>query len=143
MRQGPNFALLDRVDVVDKHTVRIITKKPWRILENRLALEGSIVPPKYFKEKDEAFLAKTRSAPALQIRQVGEGRGHHAGGERVVVGRGAEGRDLVFRPIPEHATRVAALQAGEVDVVTNVPPHSSSRSSPTRSSTSPRRRASA
>ena len=32
-------------------------------------------------------------------------------------------KTLVFRPIPEHTTRVAALQAGEVDIVTNVPPH--------------------
>jgi peptide/nickel transport system substrate-binding protein len=58
MRQGPNFTLLDKVDVVDKHTVRITTKKPWPILENRLANEGSIVPPKYFREKDAAFIAK-------------------------------------------------------------------------------------
>jgi peptide/nickel transport system substrate-binding protein len=30
---------------------------------------------------------------------------------------------LLFRPIPEHAVRVAALQAGEVDIAVNIPPH--------------------
>src|SRR3970282_1487191 len=32
-------------------------------------------------------------------------------------------KTLIFRPIPEHAVRVAALQAGEVDVAVNIPPH--------------------
>src|SRR5439155_98734 len=32
-------------------------------------------------------------------------------------------KTIVFRPIPEHAVRVAALQAGEIDVAVNIPPH--------------------
>jgi peptide/nickel transport system substrate-binding protein len=124
MRQGPNFTLLDRVDAVDKHTVRIVTKKPWPILENRLALEGSVVPPKYFKEKDAAFLAKNPvgSGPYKFVKWAKD--------EAITLeaneswwGGAPKVKTLVFRPIPEHTTRVAALQAGEVDVVTNVPPH--------------------
>ena len=30
---------------------------------------------------------------------------------------------MVFRPIPDDAVRVAALQNGEVDVAVNIPPH--------------------
>jgi peptide/nickel transport system substrate-binding protein len=32
-------------------------------------------------------------------------------------------KTLIFRPIPEHAVRVAALQAGEIDIGVNIPPH--------------------
>jgi ABC-type transport system substrate-binding protein len=32
-------------------------------------------------------------------------------------------KTLVFRPIPDDAVRVAALQNGEVDVAVNIPPH--------------------
>jgi len=58
MRQAPNFTLIDRIEAPDKSTVRILTKKPFPTLENQLALRGAIVPPKYFKEKDGAHLAK-------------------------------------------------------------------------------------
>src|SRR5262249_26779794 len=32
-------------------------------------------------------------------------------------------KTVVFRPIPDDAVRVAALQNGEVDVAVNIPPH--------------------
>jgi len=38
--------------------------------------------------------------------------------------RGAPGiKTVVFRPIPDDAVRVAALQNGEIDVAVNIPPH--------------------
>jgi peptide/nickel transport system substrate-binding protein len=124
MRQAPNFTLVDRVEVVDKATVRVHTKKPFPTLENQLALRGAIVPPKYFKEKDGAFLAKNPvgSGPYKFVRWAKD--------EAVTLeaneswwGGAPKVKTLVIRPIPEATTRVAALQAGEVDVVTNVPPH--------------------
>jgi len=36
---------------------------------------------------------------------------------------GAKIKTLIFRPIPEETTRMSALQTGEVDIATNVPPH--------------------
>jgi len=32
-------------------------------------------------------------------------------------------KDIVYRPIPEKATAIAGLEAGEVDLVDNIPPH--------------------
>jgi len=124
MRQAPNFTLIDKIETPDKHTVRVITKKPFPTLENQLALRGAIVPPKYFKEKDGPTLAKTPigSGPYKFVRWAKD--------EAITLeaneswwGGAPKVKTLVFRPIPEHTTRVAALQAGEVDIVTNVPPH--------------------
>jgi peptide/nickel transport system substrate-binding protein len=124
MRQGPNFTLLDRVEVVDRTTVRVHTKKPFPTLENQLALRAAIVPPKYFKEKDAATLAKNPvgSGPYKFVKWAKD--------EAITLeaneswwGGAPKVKTLVIRPIPEHTTRVAALQAGEADIVTNVPPH--------------------
>ncbi|MBI2563177.1 MAG: ABC transporter substrate-binding protein [candidate division NC10 bacterium] len=49
---------IDRVDVKDKFTIHIITKKPFPTLDAQLTLRGALVPPKYFKEHDKAFLAR-------------------------------------------------------------------------------------
>jgi peptide/nickel transport system substrate-binding protein len=124
LRQAPNLSLLDRVDVIDPHTVRVITTKPWPIFEKRLVSDGTVVPPKYFKEKDAAFLARN---------PVGSGPYRFvtwAKDEAITLeaneswwGGAPKVKTLVFRPIPELAARVAALRAGEVDVITNVPPH--------------------
>ena len=32
-------------------------------------------------------------------------------------------KTVVFKPIPDDAVRVAALQNGEIDVAVNIPPH--------------------
>lgn len=123
-RQITFFNLVDHVEVVDKYTARVITKKPFPVLENNLALLGNIVPPKYFKAHDMAHLAKNPvgSGPYKFVRWVKD--------ERIVMeaneqwwGGAPKVKTLIFRPIPEHAVRVAALQAGEVDIAVNIPPH--------------------
>ena len=124
MRQAPNFTLIERIETPDKYTVRVLTKKPFPTLENQLALRGAIVPPKYFKEKDGPTLAKSPvgSGPYRFVRWAKD--------EAITLeaneswwGGAPKVKTLVFRPIPEHTTRVAALQTGEADIVTNVPPH--------------------
>ena len=132
----------------DKHTVRVITEEALRRPSRTSSRsEGAIVPPKYFKEKDGGLPgSKSRSGrDPYKFVRVGEGRGHHAGGQRVLVGRGAEDQDARLPADPRaHDRVVAALQAGEVDVVTNVPPHLVKQvECRLRSSTSPRPRASA
>jgi peptide/nickel transport system substrate-binding protein len=123
-RQAGNFRLVTSVDVVDKHTVRVVTSKPFPTLENQLALRGAVMAPKHFRGKDKVFADKNpvgtgpykfvRWAKDEQI--VLEANEQYWGGAPKV-------KALVFRPIPEHAVRVAALQAGEIDVAVNIPPH--------------------
>ncbi len=124
MRQAPNFTLIDKIEAVDKHTVWILTKKPFPTLENQLVLRGAIVPPKYFREKDGPTLAKNPvgSGPYKFVKWAKDEAITLEANEQWW-GGAPKVKTLVFRPIPEHTTRVAALQAGEADIVTNVPPH--------------------
>ena len=116
--------VIARVEVVDAYTVRVVTAKPFPVLDAILCDRGAIVPPRYFQQHDRAFLARN---------PVGTGAytlGTWVKDDRLELEanpqwwHGAPSiKTLVFRPIPDETTRMAALQTGEVDLVTNVPPH--------------------
>jgi peptide/nickel transport system substrate-binding protein len=123
-RQSGYFKLVSSVDVVDRHTVRVLTSKPYPTLENQLALRGHIMPPGHFRGKDKVFADRNPvgSGPYKFVRWVKD--------ERIELeanpswwGGAPKIKSIAFRPIPEHAVRVAALQAGEIDVAVNIPPH--------------------
>jgi peptide/nickel transport system substrate-binding protein len=83
-----------------------------------------MVPPKYFKEKDAAFLARNPVGTGAFkfVTWVKDDRIEFEANEQWW--RGAPKiKTLIFRPIPEETTRMSALQTGEVDIATNVPPH--------------------
>src|SRR5436190_593590 len=95
----------------------------WK-LENHLALRGAIMPPGHFRGKDKVFADRNPvgSGPYKFVRWVKDEQieleahpGWWGGAPKI--------KTLVFRPIPEHAVRAAALQAGEIDVAVNIPPH--------------------
>jgi peptide/nickel transport system substrate-binding protein len=112
-----------RIDVVDPLTVNIVTKSPDPILPSRLSMQqGQILPPKYAADAGPEGLAK---------RPVG------AGPYRFVQWRKDEAITLeavpdhwrkpkiakvVFKPVPEGASRVAAVKTGAVDIAAAIPP---------------------
>jgi peptide/nickel transport system substrate-binding protein len=49
------IGVLDRVDIVDDYTVRVITKKPYPTLDARFCLFGGMIAPKYLQEKDPSI----------------------------------------------------------------------------------------
>ena len=125
LRGATPYAPVARVEIVDPLTVRIHTKAPWPILDTLMSGSGSsILPPKYYKEKDMAFVARNPvgSGPFKFVRWVKDDRIELVANEQYW--RGApKVKKLVFRPIPDDAVRVAAIQNGEVDVAVNIPPH--------------------
>ena len=125
LRGATPFAPLSHVEVVDPLTVRIHTKAPWPILDTLMSGTGAaILPPKYYKDKDMAYVAKNPvgSGPFKFARWVKDDRIELEANEQYW--RGAPRiKKLVFRPIPDDAVRVAALQNGEIDVAVNIPPH--------------------
>ena len=125
LRGATPFAPLSHVEVVDPLTVRIHTKAPWPILDTLMSGTGAaILPPKYYKDKDMAYVAKNPvgSGPFKFARWVKDDRIELEANEQYW--RGAPRiKKLVFRPIPDDAVRVAALRNGEIDVAVNIPPH--------------------
>ena len=119
-----NYTWIKSVDVVDDSTVRITTLKPYPLIHEILTLANfAMVPPKYIKEKGDAWFAKnpvgTGPYKFVEWRK----------GERTVVEaneqywKGAPAiKTIVFRVIPETATQIAELLAGGVDIIRAVPP---------------------
>ena len=122
-----SIATIDRVEIVDPLTVNVITKAPFPLLPVRMSPGHcgtvGIVPPKYVAQVGDAGFAikPVGTGPFKFVEWVKD--------ERLVLEankdyhRGAPAIDrLVFRPIPELTTRVAALLSGQADLVSDVPP---------------------
>jgi peptide/nickel transport system substrate-binding protein len=125
LRGSTSFALIDKVEIVDPLTVRVITKKPWPVFVPHMALrQASMYPPKEYAGKDTAAISRNPigTGPYKFVRWAKD--------EEIVMEafpgywRGAAAiKTVVFKPIPDDAVRVAALQNGEIDVAVNIPPH--------------------
>jgi peptide/nickel transport system substrate-binding protein len=125
LRATPNFTLIDRVEIVDPHTVRVHTKKPWPIFVKGMAFaQAAMYPPKAYEGKDSAYISKNPigTGPYKYVRWTKDeeivleaNEQYWQGAPRI--------KTVVFRPIPDDAVRVAALQNGEVDIAVNIPPH--------------------
>ncbi len=51
LKQTTLQGVIARVDIVDEHTVRVITSKPYPYLDAQLGHIGAILPPQYTQEK--------------------------------------------------------------------------------------------
>jgi len=115
-----NFRAVERVEAPDPYTVVIVTKTPYRPMLLGLAQLG-IVPTSALDNSD-AFIAKPVGAGPYRFAE-------YVPGSRVVFeanpaywGQKPAFKRVTVRIIPENATRVAALQTGEVMAIFNVPP---------------------
>lgn len=112
------------VEIVDDYTINITTESPDVLLPVRLSeLYGSIVPANYVAEvgADGFAAAPVGTGPFKFVEWTKN--------EKLVLEanqdywRGAPQVDrLTIYPITEDAARMAALQTGEIDIVSNVPP---------------------
>jgi peptide/nickel transport system substrate-binding protein len=117
------FLTIAGVDIVDASTVVIRTKQPDIMIPNRFGeLYGGMLSPSHTMATDAATLATkpNGTGPFMLTEWVK--------GERLVLEanpshwRGpASVSKITARPILEDAARIAALQAGEVDFISNVP----------------------
>jgi peptide/nickel transport system substrate-binding protein len=121
------FATFEAVQAVNPTTIRIITKKPDPLVPVRMAqMGGYIYPARFVTDEGVKELAR---------KPVGSGAYKFAswtkddqlvmeanrewwgwGGKAPAIDR------VVWKPIPDDFARLSALQRGEVDVITNVPP---------------------
>ena len=118
------FATVEDVQVVDDLTVRFAMRAPDPLLPGRVAFYGGQMLPKdYFTEvgAEQFGQAPIGTGPVQFVERVPD--------ERLVLERyeGYWGEPInvervIFRPIPELSARIAALETGEVDIITRVPP---------------------
>jgi peptide/nickel transport system substrate-binding protein len=113
------------VQIVNDHTVRFVTDKPWPALIDRASLTDFLVlPAKALKDLGPEKLAQSPIGTG-PFRFVEWKRD-----ERLVMERNpdywggpAEISRVTFRFIPEFSARLAAMLSGEIDIMKDVPPH--------------------
>jgi peptide/nickel transport system substrate-binding protein len=115
--------VLESINVVDPHTVRLVTKSPDALLPGRLSMQyGHIVPPKYAKEVGpEGYSKKPVGAGPFKLVSWQK---DEAVTLEAVSGhwRQPRAKTVIFKPVPEGAARVAGIKTGAVDLATAIPP---------------------
>jgi peptide/nickel transport system substrate-binding protein len=116
------WQLATTVEKIDDYTVKIATDGPDALFLTTVADNWAIIPPQYFQEVGQEGFDEhpMGTGPFMFVEWVK--------GDRIVMKANPdywqEGvpkiENLIFRPIPESATRVAAIQTGEVDIVTRL-----------------------
>src|SRR5262249_18810318 len=112
LRGASAFTPLMQVEIVAPYTVRVHSKAGWPLLPAVLTTgQAAMLPPRYYREKDMAYLQKSPvgSGPFKLVRWVKDDRIELEANDQYW--RGAPRiKRLVFKPIPDDAVRVAALQ---------------------------------
>jgi peptide/nickel transport system substrate-binding protein len=117
---------VDRVDVVDEYTVRFHTTTPTPHMLARLANDHFIFPPKYLTETDAKALARKPIGTGAYVFK------EWATGEKIALEANPEFwgqqkpsiKNVTFKWIPEHASRLANLKTGGIDLMEQVDPTS-------------------
>jgi peptide/nickel transport system substrate-binding protein len=121
LAQGFLWDALDGVDTPDPQTAVIRLKRPFGPLISNL-VTTSMIPPKAFKEQGAKLWEKPIGTGPFKFVEWVKG-------DRVVMEankeywRGAPKIDrIIYKPILDNSTALAAFQRGDVDVVDSVPP---------------------
>lgn len=125
LAQFQSFEMITEVKAVDELTVKLITKEPFGAFEAIMAsTSAGIISPKtidaYGKELGKTAEASIGTGPYRVVEWKKD--------QQMVLERfddyfGEKGatKTIVYKPIPEAASRVMALETGEVDVIQQIP----------------------
>lgn len=112
---------IEKVEIVDKYTVKVTTKVPFAPFLFTLAHAGASIMPKHYVESGDDWANPVGSGQYKFVEWVS--------GDKVVLERfddyfdseemGAA-KKIVFKIIPEGTSRTIALETGEVDVVSTL-----------------------
>lgn len=119
--QAFQFQPVERAEVVDQHTVRIITDAPDPVLLSRMA-QLMMIAPGSVDDDQEALASQPNGTGPYTFERwdrnnqvVAIAREDYHDGEPAI-------QEVVFRTLPEASTRLAGIRTGDIDVITNVPP---------------------
>lgn len=123
------YKLIESVNIIDDHTVDIVTSVPDPILLNRLSRLGSgVLPSKYIEENGFDYFLKNPigTGPYKFSNWIRDDRIELVKNSDYY-GDEPKWDKLVFRAIPEDSTRVAEVLTGNVDIAMNIPPEDMER----------------
>lgn len=116
-------------EVIDDHTVAIITDGPYPILHKKLVFQ-EICPKAYFERVGpEEFARKPLGAGPFRLAEWVPGErivlerfeGYYGGSPEIPPVAAAPLAGVIFLPMEEAATRLASLEAGDVALAVNIP----------------------
>jgi peptide/nickel transport system substrate-binding protein len=113
---------IDRIKIIDNYVIEITTKQPFPTLLGNFTDIG-MAPPKLAREKGMAYINEHPVGTGHISWKVGLGIERFVSLEMTSTGWGAPIRKLTFRIIPDVGARVAALMAGEIHLMEQVPIH--------------------
>ena len=119
----PQWLFIDEVVVVDEVTLDVITDEPHAYTLNDISFNGcQILPPKYLEEVGEEEFARNPvgSGPYRLVEFTESDRYVFEAWDGYWAGRPEIDR-IIYQVIPEQASQIAALLAGQVDFVPSVP----------------------
>ena len=121
--QGMRLTAIKDVKVVDDFTIEIVTKEPYAPLLYIISYYFSVLPPDAVKQMGDTQYARSGigTGPYRVVKWVKDQELVLEANPKYWKGAPRIER-LVWRPIPEDSARVAALQTGESDIITAVPP---------------------
>lgn len=122
--ENGNYKQIKEVNVIDDRTVDIITHEAEPVLLQRLSrLGSSMLPSKYIQEKgfDEFLKKPVGTGPYKFSEWIRDDRVTLVKNDDYFGEKGKWDK-LVFRSIPEEATRVSELLTGGVDIAVQIPP---------------------
>lgn len=118
------YGAVDRVEVNDPYTVTVFTKQPSAtFLANLTWVVGGIISPTALQQYGKDIAQKPVGTGPYRLKE-------HVQRDRIVLesnphywGRPSRLARVTIRPIAEEATRTAALEGGNLDVIMDVSPH--------------------
>lgn len=114
--------LLDEVQVVDDHTVRVVLTKPAGYLTSVLAMGSFQIAPKDFTARGaEAFNQSPVCTGPWTLKEHVKDSHITLAANPNYWGGTPKFKEITYRIIPDDAARVAALEAAEIDIAPNIP----------------------
>lgn len=117
-----NYLIIDRIEIVDDYTVKIITKEPFNALLSRLTLDAASIISKKAAESGEDFNAHPVGAGPFKFVSW------DIGGDVVLeafedyYGGASPLKKLIFRTVPEAINRTIGLETGEIGLAYDLDP---------------------
>jgi peptide/nickel transport system substrate-binding protein len=115
------FESVDRAEVVDERTVRIITKQPDALILGTIA-SALMIPAGAVDTDRDALASKPNGTGPYDFVRWNRNNQVVMRAKRDYFLDAPRIREVVFRTLPDASSRLAAIQTGDVDVITNVPP---------------------